>query len=127
MRIKKNKGFTLVELLLAVMILAGAIGGALLLFTTSMLSSEQAWDTTIATSHGEHILEGMQALDSLEAILTINWKDWITQQRLNTLPGEVIDITFSDSDTNLLDILIKVNWTRKSRINHVVLKTKLTK
>jgi len=127
MQFKQNKGFTLVELLLAVMILAGAIGGALLLFTSSMISSEQAWDTTIATSHGDHILEEMQTLDSLEAILAINWKDWITQQRLNTLPDEVIDIAFSDSDSNLLDIQIKVRWTRKSRANHIALKTKLTK
>ena len=124
---KHLRGFTLVELLLAVMILAGAIAGALLLFTSSMISSDQAWDTTIATSHGEHILEAMQALDSLEAIVAMNWQDWIARQKLNTLPEEAIDIIFSDPDSNLLGIRINVHWTRKSRANQIVLQTKLTK
>jgi len=127
MRFKQKKGFTLVELLIAVLVLAGAISGILMLFTTSMISSQQAWDTTVATFHGEHVLEEMQARDSLDSILTVNWRRWVEEQKLNTLPDEVIEVTFADPDNDPLDIQVQVDWVRKSRVRNVTLNTKMTK
>jgi len=127
MRFKQKKAFTLVELLIAVFILAGAISGILMLFTTSMISSQQAWDTTVATFHGEHVLEEMQARDSLDSILTVNWRRWVEEQRLNTLPDEVIEVTFADPDNDPLDIQVQVDWVRKSRVHNITLNTRMTK
>ena len=127
MKFKQKEGFTLVELLIAVLILAGAISGILMLFTTSMLSSQQAWDTTVATFHGEHVLEEMQARDSLNSILAVDWKRWVEEQRLNTLPDEVIEVTFADPDNDPLNIQVQVDWIRKSREYNVTLITKITK
>ena len=127
MLVRQNKGFTLVELLLAVMILAGAISGILLLFTTSMISSEQAWDTTVATSHADHVLEEMQNRESLNDILAVDWYIWAADQRLTTLPDEIIDVTFKDHSSDPIDVEVKVSWVRKSRKNDLVLKTKITK
>ncbi len=127
MRFKQKEGFTLVELLIAVFILAGAISGILMLFTTSMISSQQAWDTTVATFHGEHVLEEMQARDSLDSILTVNWRRWVEEQRLNTLPDEVIEVTFADPDNDPLDIQVQVDWVRKSRVHNITLNTRMTK
>ena len=127
MRIKNNRGFTLVELLIAVMILAGTISGILLLFSASMASSELAWDTTVATTHAEHILEEMQSRDSLSAILSADWNNWVIGQGLNTLPQETIDIVFADNSGNPLDVRVRVHWVRKLRVNEVMLKTKITK
>ena len=124
---RRKKGFTLVELLLAVFILTWAIGGVLLLYASSMISSQLAWDTIVATSHAEHILEEMQTRDSLGDILAVNWGSWAGGQGLNTLPDETIDVSFTDSDTNLLGVGVTVNWIRKSRTRHVDLKTKITK
>jgi Tfp pilus assembly protein PilV len=125
--VKHNPGFTLVELLIAVFVLAGAISGVLLLFSVSMMSSELAWDTTVATSHAEHILEEMQSHDSLPAILAVDWENWVVGQGLNTLPQEAIDIAFMDSSSNPLDVRVNVHWMRKSRANEVTLKTKIAK
>lgn len=127
MILKRNKGFTLVEVLLAVLILSGAIGGALLLYVSSMVSSQLAWDTTVATSHAEYVLEEMQTRESLDDILTVNWKGWATGQGLDTLPDEGMDIMFGDAKANPLDIQVRVDWVRKSRANHIILKTKITK
>jgi len=127
MRFKQKKAFTLVELLIAVFILAGAISGILMLFTTSMISSQQAWDTTVATFHGEHVLEEMQARDSLDSILTVDWRRWVEEQRLNTLPDEVIEVTFADPDNDPLDIQVQVDWVRKSRVHNITLNTRMTK
>jgi len=127
MRFTSKIGFTLVELLIAVLVLAGAISGILMLFTTSMISSQQAWDTTVATSHGEHVLEEMQARDSLDSILTVNWRRWVEEQRLNTLPNEVIEVTFADPESDPLDIQVQVDWVRKSRMRNITFNTKMTK
>ena len=125
--IKRNKGFTLVELLVAVFILAVAIGGVLLLYATSMISSQLAWDTTVATSHAEYVLEEAQRTDSIGSILIMNWEGWAVAQGLNTLPNETVDIIFSEPSSNLLDMEVTVNWTRKMRKHKVTLITKIAK
>jgi prepilin-type N-terminal cleavage/methylation domain-containing protein len=127
MRFKQKKGFTLVELLIAVFILSGAISGVLLLYTTSIVSSQQAWDTTVATSHGEHVLEEMLARDTLDSVLAVNWEGWVVGQRLNTLPDEVIKVTFADPDSDPLEVEVRIDWLRKSRIHNVTLNSKITK
>jgi prepilin-type N-terminal cleavage/methylation domain-containing protein len=127
MRFKQKKGFTLVELLIAVFILSGAISGVLLLYTNSIVSSQQAWDTTVATSHGEHVLEEMLARDTLDSVLAVNWEGWVVGQRLNTLPDEVIKVTFADPDSDPLEVEVRIDWLRKSRIHNVTLNSKITK
>jgi len=124
---KRHKGFTFVELLIAVLILSIAIGGVLLLYVTSMMSSQLAWDTTVATSHAESILEEAQTLESIDKIKNFNWKGWAEVQGLNTLPGENIDVAFSSPGNNLLGIQVTVNWATKARRQEVVLRTKLAK
>ena len=108
-------------------ILLVGIGGVLLLYTNSMNSSVNAWDTTIATSHAENILEEMQLKSSLADIQTTPWQEWIDNQQILTLPQEEIDVNFKDSTVNLLDIEVIVSWQRSSRINQVTLQTTLTK
>ncbi len=124
---KQDNGFTFVELLLSVLILAGAIGGALLLYTSSMISSQQAWDTTVATSHAEYVLEDMQTRDSISNILAVDWESWVVKQRLNTLPSEAIEVTFVDPESDPLDVQVTVDWIRKLRVNRITLKTRITK
>jgi prepilin-type N-terminal cleavage/methylation domain-containing protein len=127
MQTNQQQGFTLVELLLAVMILAGAISGILMLMTSSMISSRQAWDTTVATSHGEHVLEEMQRRETLDEILTNDWSQWAVEQRLNTLPEENIKVIFTDPGSDPLDIKVYVHWNNESRINQIAFRTQLTK
>lgn len=121
------RGFTLVELLIAVMVLAGAISGVLLLFSASMASSDLAWDTTVATSHAEYVLEEMQSRDSLPSIIDSDWKAWTAGQGLNTLPQETVEVVFADKSSDPLDVQVNVDWVRKSRASNVTLKTKITK
>lgn len=127
MVINSQKGFTLVEVLMAVLILAGAIGGALLLCVTSMASSELAWDTTVATSHAEHILEEMQARDSVHEIVSKNWEGWVEEQGLTSLPDEKIDVAFNDLKNTPVGIGVTVHWKRKSREHQITLNTELAK
>lgn len=126
-RNKGNKGFSLVELLLAVFILSVSIAGVLLLFSQSILSTEYAWDKTMATSHAEGILEEMQLRDTLTEVATADWAGWAVKQGFNTLPDEVITIFFADAVADPLDIQVTVNWIRKQRDSQVTLRTRMTK
>ena len=128
-RIKRlrNKGFTFIELLLAVFILSVGISAVLMLYTGSMLSAAAAWDMTVATSNAEHMLEEMQARDSLADIVNTDWPRWAQDQGLNALPKETFGVAFADPASDPLNIQITVNWQRQLRTNQIILKTRLTK
>ena len=125
--LKENKGFTLVELLVAVFILSVSIVGTLLLFSQSILSTEYAWDKTIAVSHAEGVLEAMQLKNTLSEVTNTDWVSWARNQGLSTLPGESFNIAFTDPAADPLDIQVTVHWVRKQRNSQVTLKTKMTK
>ena len=123
----RNKGFTLIELLLAVFILSVGISAVLMLYVSSMLSAATAWDMTVATSNAEHVLEEMQARDSLADIVNTDWPQWAQDRGLNTLPAETLSVAFADPTGDPLNIQIIASWERKSRTNQIILKTRLTK
>ena len=125
--LRKNKGFTLVELLLAVFILSTSIVGILLLFSQSIISTEYAWDKTIAVSHAEGILEEMQLKNTLTEVSNTDWVAWAAGQGFNTLPAESFAIAFLDPAADPLEIQVTVNWVRKQRKGQVTFKTQMTK
>jgi len=127
MTLKQNKGFTLVELLVAVYVLLIGICGILSLFINSMSSIQSSWDLTTATTHAQYILEEMQSINNLGEIELTDWSQWAQKQNLNTLPEETFNVTYSDPPNDPLDIQVVDQWQRKGRVNSVTLRTKLTK
>lgn len=123
----RNKGFTFIELLLAVFILSVGISAVLMLYTSSMLSAAAAWDMTVATSNVEHMLEEMQVRDSLADIVNTDWPQWAQDHGLNVLPKETFSVAFADPANDPLNIQITVRWQRQLRTNQIILKTRLTK
>jgi len=126
-RIRKTSGITLVELMLTVFILSVGIGGVLLLLVNSMISTDYAWDVTLAVSHAESVLEEMQLQESLDDITSINWQEWVEFQEFSTLDNEQFEIVFKDVEEDPLDISVKVYWDSKERNNNIQLSTKITK
>lgn len=124
---QKKAGLTFVELLLAVFLLSLGIVGTLLLFSNSILSSEYAWDMSVATTHADSLLEEMQGRSSLNEITSTDWAQWVTDHQLNTLPAESVEIKFDDPPGDPLDIVVNVHWSRHGKINKLSFKTKMTK
>lgn len=123
----RSKGFTFIELLLAVFILSVGISAVLMLYASSMLSAAAAWDMTVATSNAEHMLEEMQTRDSLADIVNTDWPRWAQDHGLNALPKEAFSVAFADPSGDPLNIQITVSWEKKLRTNQIILKTRLTK
>ena len=122
-----NKGISLAEIMLTVMILGVGISATFTLLAASMASSQLSWDTTVATTHAEHILEEMEGRKSLAGITSENWQKWFNAQGIPVLPGEEIEVTYKDPKADPLQIDVKVGWQRKSREGGVSLVTRLTK
>jgi prepilin-type N-terminal cleavage/methylation domain-containing protein len=127
MHVHNNKGFTLVEVMIAAYILLIGICGTLLFYVNSLNSSQFAWDSTVATTHAQYILEEMQNETDLSSIISTDWDAWAKTQNLNTLPGESFQVLYADPSANPLAIQIIDQWQRKNSPNKISLATILTR
>ena len=123
----QKNGFTLVELLVSAYILLIGICGILSLFGNLMISTESAWETTVATSHAQYILEEMQNKKTLADIELIDWKKWVQDQNLTTLPQEELNVIFPAPASDPLEIQVIDQWQKNSRVSTINLRTQLTK
>src|SRR5882672_6936083 len=112
-----KSGLTLVEVLMTVFVLSVGVLSSLMFFTNAMLSTEYARDLTVATTHAEYVFEEMQTRNTLANITGTNWSSWFTGQGLNTLNGESVAVTYTNSAADPLAVTTTVNWTKKSRTN----------
>ena len=122
---KSDSGLTLIELLVTVFILSVGIVSVLVFITSAMLLSAGAWDTTVAVSHAEYILEEMQTRNFLASVTLTDWDQWAQKEGLKTLPSESVWVTFPSGGSLPLDILVTVYWTKHSRLENVTLRTKM--
>jgi type II secretory pathway pseudopilin PulG len=121
MKWNSKQGFTLTELLLAVIILAFSITGILLLFVNCAFLNEANRNLSVASSHSQFVMEEIRGeassgFSSLKVHIDAgNW-DWdtatINSRGLTALNNEVIDT--SASGTEPLDVLITVTWKDRS-------------
>jgi len=125
--LKSSKGFTLVEVMIAAYILLIGIGGTLLLYVDCMNSSQFAWDSTVATTHAQYILEEMQNQMDLSVITGTDWDNWAKKQNLNILPGESFQVLYADPSADPLAIQVNVQWQRKNTPSRISLATILTR
>jgi len=106
-----KKGFSLIELMVAAVILAFVVFGIFLAFSTGFMGMADARDRTVATNYAQEVMENIKDMDF----------ELITNEKLST--PEIIDgkfnrvVTISDEQANLKKITTQVFWTnRKGQI-----------
>ncbi len=132
--IKKNSGFSLPELMLAVAILAFVLTGMLLLFINCIIINSTSRYLTIATSHAEFVMEDIRNSTTTSAnfnstrddIINNNPNNWdwdtatINNKGLVALSGENIDTSGTVINSTLLGDLLKitvtVNWQDRAAV-----------
>jgi len=122
-----KKGMTLVEVMVAVMILTIGIFASLLCFTRSNEATLAARDLTTAVTHAEYILEEMHTLAALTDITSTNWSTWANAQGLNTLDNESISVIYLNPLADPLSVMVTINWETKGRNESTFLATEFTK
>ena len=128
MQRKKNNGFTLAELLVAIAVLSFGVTGTLLFFTNAMTAREYAEDLATASTHAEMVLEEAITENTLTDITAEDWAAWAVTQEIDTLPGESFSVAYpAGTNADPLEIQVTVSWVRKGRTSSVDLATQITK
>ena len=123
-------GFTLIELLLVVGFLVFAVSASLLLFANCILLNKYSRSLTVATSHAQYVMEEIKNQDFSTIETSIdsgNW-DWgeseITTKGLSVLDSETIDTNEVGTTSDLLNVVVTVNWTsQRGRAQSLTLET----
>ena len=127
MKEMNERGVTFVELLITVFVFTGAILGALMFFVNAMIASQYAKDLTVVTSHAEYVMEEMESRSTLANITGTNWVAWYASQGVANLPGEVINVTFTNTSADPLDISVNLRWSTRKRALNETFATRMTK
>lgn len=129
-----DRGFSLPELLLSVLILMVVLSGLLLLFTNCIILNETSRDISIATSHAQYILEEVRdtPFADLDTEITVNGKwNWdtneIISEGLTPLRDEAIYTYTSGASLDPLLVIASVVWkNRKGALQTQELYTQVT-
>jgi len=121
----KRSGFTLIETLIAVLILSVGILVSLMFFVQAQVSTQLAQDMTVATTHADYVMEEIYGCKTLPQIKETDWTAWARQAGLNTLPEETVIVEISHPDQKPLPVDLTIRWKRKGRDHHVSLATEI--
>jgi len=109
-----NKGFTLIELMIALVVLVVAAAGALQAIYAANILSIEAKETTIAMNDARAVLDRIKItpLASLPDSATVDartvWTD-LNSFVSNSLSNEQIQVT-GDTGTQLKQVTVTVSW-----------------
>jgi len=116
--IKNKKGFTLIELMVAVAIIVLIVSGSLLSFTYLMFLADSSVNLTVAVSDAQSVLEQIK----WAAYIDYNSISTYTAPALNNLPNEVITLSRSVGG-NLATVTVNVSWLEKNMTKNYSLST----
>lgn len=116
---KKNRGFTLPELLLAMAILLGAVLGLLTTFIYCVLLNESNNNLVVAANDAQYVLEQIKGLN-------YNDIDDYLPPTFNNLNNETVTLSRSIG-SQIAEVTVDVNWTERQRQRSFQLTTRIAK
>ncbi|MDD4954473.1 MAG: hypothetical protein PHP17_00320 [Candidatus Omnitrophica bacterium] len=144
-KILSAKSFTLAELMLIAVFLTVIFAGLLTSFIACILLNEISRNLSIAATHAQYIMEEIKdsasTINGFNNLRTTGAGQWnlsatsdFQNRDLFYLTNEAITVTVSDASTGeaptatseLLDVLVTVNWTDRSRNKSMPLETLIT-
>ncbi len=112
------KGFSLIELMVAVIILAIAVLGIFLAFNSGWMGMADARDRTVATNYAREAMEDVKNMDFEKVITT-------TKSVTDANKKYRVDVNVSLEDPNLKKVLTVVSWKDRKGISKTVETTML--
>mgnify|MGYP001052508228 CR=1 FL=1 len=107
------KGFSLIELMVAVIILAIAVLGIFFAFSSGWMGMADARDRTVATNYAREAMENVKNMD-FEKIITT------TKSVTDANKKYRVDVNVSLEETNLKKVLTVVSWKDRKGISKTV-------
>jgi prepilin-type N-terminal cleavage/methylation domain-containing protein len=117
-----NKGFTLLEVLVALGILVIAITGLLYAFINCILLNESNGNLVKAANDAQYVLEQIKGEDYSDI------DDFVTNfntSQFSNLNNEQVAFSEANIGTDIADITLNVTWTERGRNRDFGLSTRL--
>lgn len=126
--IKKNSGFTLVELMFAVVILLVSILALLSGFVGSLFLNNSSSNLTIAVNDAQHVLEQIKGLNYTTCIQTNFAGGCYTLPVFTNLPSETVSLNPSPTiGSSISKITVEISWQEKQNTRSFSLATYIAK
>lgn len=127
MRLSLEKGFTLPELMISTFVLVVAVAGVIGVLGKMTLLSELNRETTLATQHGQSILEVLKNADFTGLETAINNQEWnYSSAELSAAPfnftvlaDETVDTAVLTSGSSL-HIVVTVQWQMRTGLSRLL-------
>ena len=121
---KNSRGFTLVELLVAMGILAFTISALLLAFVNCQLLNESNNNLVMATNDAQYVLEEIRSTGYANVH---TFMDSFDPLYFNNLRNERMTFPGHNVGTDIADITVRVDWTERGRNRNVSLSTQFSR
>ncbi len=124
--LRNKRGFTLIELVIGMGILAFALCGIVSGLVTFMSLAEMARDKTVAVNDAQQLMEQIQDT-SFSSVASVAWTSWAVNNGCNTLNNEQVNVAFAYPGVDLLQIRVTVTWQTRNRpmsVSMVTLRTR---
>ena len=116
--IKKQEGFTLIEIMIAMSVSVIAILGFITAVTSIRQSSEGAYERTIAVQDANRVIEQMRDTstsgtfpDNVTAVYPHN----AAVSGFSNLTSEQVTVSYADAAADPLDVTVTVTWLEHGR------------
>ena len=111
---KQSKGFTLLELMIAMFILTVGLLGILLTNTTSKNASVRMNERILALQDAQRVIELMRSTSSVGNFpgnVTNAYPNGSPILGFDTLTNEAISVDYTDIEADPLDVTVNVTWS----------------
>ncbi len=128
---KNNSGFTLIEIMIAILILLLALGGLLFGFVNCMFLNERNHNLVTAINDAQFVLEEVRSRPFFDSAGVAGVENFCTNYAatapaLTHLVGEAATCTPTFLAETLIQVVVQIDWTEKQRARNVQLSTCLT-
>ena len=111
---KHSKGFTLLELMIAMFILTVGLLGILLSNTTSKNASVRMNERILALQDAHRVIElmrGASSVGNFPGNVTNTYPDGVPVLGFDTLADQEITVDYTDIEADPLDVTVSVTWS----------------